>query len=52
MEIPSIAANDQFAGKGVGGNLTSATTTLYKSVMTESGFQSGRRAETSGGKIH
>ena len=37
--FPSIAANDQFAGKGVGGNLTSTTTTLYKSVMTESGFQ-------------
>lgn len=37
--FPSIATGDQFAGKGVGGNLTSTTTTLYKSVMTESGFQ-------------
>ena len=37
--FPSLATNDQFAGKDVGGNLTSTTTTLYKSVMTESGFQ-------------
>jgi hypothetical protein len=37
--FPSIADNDQFAGKGVGGNLTSATTTLYKTVKGEGGFQ-------------
>lgn len=37
--FPSIATNDQFAGKGVEGNLTSTTTTLYKTVTTENGFQ-------------
>ncbi|MDD2595643.1 MAG: DUF4831 family protein [Bacteroidales bacterium] len=37
--FPSIANNDQFAGKGVGGNLTSTTTTLYKTVRTENGFR-------------
>lgn len=37
--FPTIAANDQFAGKGVEGNLTNATTTLYKSVKTDAGFQ-------------
>lgn len=37
--FPSIANNDVFAGKDVGGNLTSATTTLYKTVNTAEGFQ-------------
>ncbi|MFA5325034.1 MAG: DUF4831 family protein [Bacteroidales bacterium] len=37
--FPSIAANDQFAGKGVGGNLTSTTSTLYKTVRTNAEFQ-------------
>ncbi len=37
--FPSIANNDSFAGKDIEGNLTSATTTLYKNVNTESGFQ-------------
>ena len=37
--FPSIANNDVFAGKDVEGNLTSATTTLYKTVNTAEGFQ-------------
>ena len=37
--FPSVANNDVFAGKDVGGNLTSATTTLYKTVNTAEGFQ-------------
>lgn len=37
--FPSIANNDVFAGKDVGGNLTSVTTTLYKTVNTAEGFQ-------------
>lgn len=37
--FPSIADNDRFAGKGVGGNLTSATATLYKTVKGEDGFR-------------
>ena len=37
--FPSIANNDVFAGKDVNGNLTSATTTLYKTVNTAEGFQ-------------
>lgn len=37
--FPTIANNDRFAGKGVSGNLTNTTTTLYKTVNTESGFQ-------------
>lgn len=36
--FPSIAGNEAFAGKGVSGNLTNATTTLYKSVKTDGGF--------------
>ena len=37
--FPTIANNDLFAGKDVEGNLTSATTTLYKTVNTAEGFQ-------------
>ena len=37
--FPSIANNDVFAGKDVDGNLTSTTTTLYKTVNTAEGFQ-------------
>ena len=37
--FPSIANNDVFAGKDVEGNLTSTTTTLYKTVNTAEGFQ-------------
>ncbi|MCF0163874.1 MAG: DUF4831 family protein [Bacteroidales bacterium] len=37
--FPSIAGNDHFAGKDVEGNLTSATTTLYKTVNTGEGFK-------------
>lgn len=37
--FPTIANNDVFAGKDVEGNLTSATTTLYKTVNTAEGFQ-------------
>ena len=37
--FPSIANNDVFAGKDVEGNLTNATTTLYKTVNTAEGFQ-------------
>ena len=36
--FPSIAGNEAFNGKGVSGNLTNATTTLYKTVRTEDGF--------------
>lgn len=37
--FPTVANNDRFAGKGVGSNLTNTTTTLYKTVNTEEGFQ-------------
>ncbi len=37
--FPSIAANDQFAGKDVESSLTEATTTLYKMVKTDKGFE-------------
>ena len=37
--FPSIAANDQFAGKDVESSLTEATTTLYKTVKTDKGFE-------------
>lgn len=37
--FPSIAANDRFDGKDPNGNLTTSTTTLYKSVSTENGFR-------------
>lgn len=37
--FPSIAANDRFDGKDPNGNLTTSTTTLYKSVNTENGFR-------------
>ena len=37
--FPSIANNDVFAGKDVEGNLTSASTTLYKTVNTAEGLQ-------------
>lgn len=37
--FPSIASNDAFTGKEVSGNLTSATTTLYKNEVTEDGFR-------------
>ena len=37
--FPSIANTDVFAGKDVESNLTSATTTLYKTVNTAEGFQ-------------
>lgn len=37
--FPSIATNDKFAGKGVGGNLTTTATTLYKTVNTDNGFK-------------
>ncbi|MCF0173364.1 MAG: DUF4831 family protein [Bacteroidales bacterium] len=35
--FPSIANNDQFAGKDVDGNLTDANTTLYRTVKTSTG---------------
>ena len=37
--FPSIAARDRFAGKDPGGNLTSATTTLYQRVNGPDGFR-------------
>lgn len=37
--FPSIAANDRFDGKDPKGNLTTSTTTLYKSVNTGDGFR-------------
>ena len=37
--FPSVASNDRFNGADVSGNLTTSTTTLYKSVKTEDGFR-------------
>ncbi|MBP5504910.1 MAG: DUF4831 family protein [Bacteroidales bacterium] len=37
--FPSLAGNDQFAGKDVEGNITTATTTLYKTVKTAKGYE-------------
>lgn len=37
--FPSLVNNDQFAGKAIEGNLTNTTTTLYKNVSTDAGFQ-------------
>lgn len=36
--FPSLAGNDQFAGKDAGDNLSTATTTLYKTVKTATGY--------------
>ncbi|MBQ9583049.1 MAG: DUF4831 family protein [Bacteroidales bacterium] len=36
--FPSLAGNDAFAGKDVENNLSTATTTLYKSVKTAHGY--------------
>ncbi|MBP5210597.1 MAG: DUF4831 family protein [Bacteroidales bacterium] len=44
--FPSMANNDQFAGKSVEGNLTNTTTTLYRNVATEGGFQRVSVAQT------
>ncbi|MCF0167399.1 MAG: DUF4831 family protein [Bacteroidales bacterium] len=37
--FPSIAGNEYFSGKDIDGNLTNATTTLYKTVKTDNGFE-------------
>ena len=37
--FPSLAGNDQFAGKDVDNNLSTATTTLYKTVKTSRGYE-------------
>ena len=37
--FPSLAGNDQFAGKDVDNNLSTATTTLYKTVKTATGYE-------------
>lgn len=37
--FPSLAGNDQFAGKDVEDNLSTATTTLYKTVKTAQGYE-------------
>ena len=37
--FPSLAGNDQFAGKDVGNNLSTATTTLYKTVKSANGYE-------------
>ena len=37
--FPSLAGNDRFAGKDVDDNLSTTTTTLYKTVKTASGYE-------------
>lgn len=37
--FPSLAGNDRFAGKDAGDNLSTATTTLYKTVKTAKGYE-------------
>ena len=37
--FPSLAGNDQFAGKDVDNNLSTTTTTLYKTVRTANGYE-------------
>lgn len=37
--FPSLAGNDQFAGKDVDNNLSTTTTTLYKTVKTATGYE-------------
>lgn len=37
--FPSLAGNDQFAGKDVENNLSTTTTTLYKTVKTAAGYE-------------
>ena len=37
--FPSLAGNDRFAGKDAEDNLSTATTTLYKSVKTANGYE-------------
>lgn len=37
--FPSLAGNDKFAGKDASDNLSTATTTLYKTVKTANGYE-------------
>ena len=37
--FPSLAGNDYYAGKDVDNNLSTATTTLYKTVKTANGYE-------------
>ena len=37
--FPSLAGNDRFAGKDVEDNLSTATTTLYKTIKTANGYE-------------